>query len=174
MDVFAHTLWTNVVFYKKYRLERLNRFIAVVFGLLPDLFSFVPIFVYRFFTGEDFFDLIGRNIWVVRYASESYNYTHSVVVFALAVGLVFVVRKLFNKSAFYWPMWGWLLHILIDIPTHKNFYETPFLFPLSGYQFSHGISWSHPTFMVINYGALALIYIFWFLVLRKQNKPKTP
>jgi hypothetical protein len=172
MDVFAHTLWTNVVFYKKYRLEKLNRFIAVVFGLLPDLFSFAPVFIYSFLTRTDFFELIGKRVWVVQYASESYNYTHSIVIFALVVGLVFIVRKILNKSAFYWPMWGWLLHILIDIPTHRGFYETPFLFPLSGFKFSHGISWGHPVFMIINYSALATIYIFWFLVLRKQNKPK--
>lgn len=174
MDVFAHTLWTNVVFYKKYRLEKWNRFVAVLFGLLPDLFSFAPVFIYSFVSRTEFFDLIGKNVWVVRYASESYNYTHSVVFFGAAILLVYLVRRLMHKSAFYWPMWGWLLHILIDIPTHRGFYETPFLFPLSGYQFSHGISWGHPIFMIINYGALALIYIFWFLVLRKQNKsPQT-
>ncbi len=186
MDVFAHTLWTNVVFYKKYRLERLNRFIAVVFGLLPDLFSFAPVFIYSFITRTDFFELIGKRVWVVQYASESYNYTHSIVVFAVVVSVVAIIRliiytlktdgrqKIVYSKLVYWPMWGWLLHILIDIPTHRGFYETPFLFPLSGYQFSHGISWGHPVFMIINYGALAAIYIFWFLVLRKQNKPKTP
>jgi hypothetical protein len=171
MDVFAHTLWTNVVFYKKYRLEKWNRFVAVLFGVLPDLFSFAPVFIYSFVTRTQFFDLIGKNVWVVRYASESYNYTHSIVFFAAAIGGVYLVRKLMRWSAFYWPMWGWLLHILIDIPTHRGFYETPFLFPLSGYQFSHGISWGHPVFMIINYSTLAAVYIFWFLVLRKQNKP---
>lgn len=172
MDVFAHTLWTNVVFYKKYRLEKLNRFIAVLFGVLPDLFSFTPVFIYSFVTNTEFFELIEKGNWVVRYASESYNYTHSVFFFSIVVFLVFLVRKMFNKSAFYWPMWGWLLHILIDIPTHKGFYETPFLFPLSGFKFSHGISWGHPIFMIINYSALAAVYLFWFLVLRRRSAPK--
>lgn len=172
MDIFAHTLWTNVIFYKKMRLERVNRFIAVFFGVLPDLFSFVPIFVYRFFTGEDFWRLVNRGAWVARYANESYNYTHSVVTFSVAVLAVFLIRKFLHKPAFYWPMWGWFLHILIDIPTHKGFYETPFLFPLSGYKFGHGISWGHPTFMIINYSALAATYLFWFLVLRRQDNPQ--
>ncbi len=106
--------------------------------------------------------------------------------FSLAVLLVALIRffvhtskthdreKVVYSRLIYWPMWGWLLHILIDIPTHKNFYETPFLFPLSGYRFSHGISWGHPTFMIINYGALAAVYLFWFLVLRKKwaTKPE--
>lgn len=192
MDIFAHTLWTNMVFYKKYKREKLNRFIAVLFGILPDLCSFAPVFIYSFLARADFFDLVGRNIWVVRYASESYNYTHSIVIFTVALLFVSIARFLFyrskNKSQIlntpithgrersvyfrnlvYWPMFGWLLHILIDIPTHKGFYETPFLFPLSGFKFSHGISWGHPTFMLINYSALAVVYILWFLVWRKQK-----
>jgi hypothetical protein len=69
-------------------------------------------------------------------------------------------------------MWGWALHIVIDIFTHKNFYETPFLFPVSGFRFSHGISWAHPTFMLVNYLALATVYVIWFLVLRKKYAKK--
>jgi membrane-bound metal-dependent hydrolase YbcI (DUF457 family) len=169
MDIFAHTLWTNMVFYKKYKQEVRNRFIAVLFGILPDLVSFTPVFIYAFFSKTGFLDLVGKNIWVVRYASNSYQYTHSIIIFSLAVLLVFIFRKFLGKSAFYWPMFGWLLHILIDIPTHRGFYETPFLFPLSGYRFDHGISWGHPTFMLINYSALAVVYILWFLVWRKQK-----
>ncbi len=182
MDIFAHTLWTNMVFYKKYKRELRNRMIAVLFGVLPDLFSFTPVFLYSFFAREGFMDLIGKNIWVIRYAGESYNYTHSIIFFLLAVFCVGLYRYFYmkGKSLFkkydagingllYWPMFGWLLHILIDIPTHKNFYETPFLFPISDYRFSYGISWAHPVFMVINYSALALVYIYWFLVLRKKS-----
>lgn len=169
MDIFAHAAWTNIVFYKKYKKERLNRFLSILFGLLPDLASFTPVFVYGFFNSTNFMKLIGSNVWVVNFASESYKYTHSVVIFLITVFAVYVVRKFFNKSAFYWPMFGWLLHILIDIPTHKGFYETPFLFPISGYRFEQGISWAHPTFMLINYSVLAIAYLFWFLVLRKNK-----
>ncbi len=166
MDILAHTLWTNVVFYKKLKLERISRLVAVLFGILPDLVSFAPIFIYRFFSGVEFFELINRNIWIVKYANESYNYTHSLVIFAFLALLVYF----FRKGHWYWPMFGWALHILIDIPTHQGFFETPFLFPLSDYQFSHGISWGHPAFMILNYTALAVFYIFWFLVLRKKPR----
>lgn len=178
MDIFAHTAWTNVVFYKKYKLDRINRFVAVLFGILPDLMSFAPVFIYGFFARKGFMELVGSNAWPVRFASESYNFTHSVVIFAV-VFLIFCLYRFLKRGQFgervyktviYYPLFGWLLHILIDIPTHKDFYETPFLFPLSGYRFSHGISWAHPMFMILNYSALTLVYLLWFLFLRKRQK----
>lgn len=178
MDIFAHTAWTNVVFYKKYKLDRVNRFVAVLFGVVPDLLSFAPVFIYSIFARRGFMELVGSAAWPVRFASESYNYTHSIVVFAFIFAALSLYRYLrrgqfgerLYKNVLYYPMLGWLLHILIDIPTHKDFYETPFLFPLSGFRFTHGISWAHPTFMILNYGALASVYFVWFLVLRKRQK----
>ncbi len=173
MDIFAHMAWTNVVFYKKYKNEIKNRFIAILFGVLPDLASFAPIFIYGFVSRQGFLELaFSSNFWA-RYASESYNFTHSMVLFALVFGLICVFRKVLGKPLIYWPIFGWALHIIIDIFTHRGFYETPFLFPLSPYRFSNGISWAHPTFMIINYSVLALIYLFWFLVLRKKEVKKT-
>lgn len=178
MDIFAHTAWTNAVFYKKYRLDRLNRFIAVLFGIVPDLLSFAPVFIYGFFARKGFMELVGSDAWPVRFASESYNYTHSIVIFLSVFILISLYRFLkrgqfgerIYKTVIYYPLFGWLLHILIDIPTHKDFYETPFIFPLSDARFSHGISWAHPTFMIINYSALALVYLIWFLIFRKRQK----
>ncbi len=178
MDIFAHTAWTNVVFYKKYRLDKINRFVAVLFGVLPDLLSFVPVFIYGFFARKGFMELVGSTAWPVRFASESYNYTHSIVIFG-AIFLVVYLWRLIRKnalgnhmyqSAIYYPLFGWLLHILIDIPTHHGFYETPFLFPLSEARFSYGVSWGTPWFMIVNYSALALTYMVWFLVIRKRQK----
>jgi len=165
MDIFAHAAWTNIVFYKKYKKERLNRFLSVLFGLLPDFASFSPIFIYGFFTSTKFFDLVGLDLWVVNFANESYKYTHSIIIFALVALLIYFLRG----RVWYWPMFGWALHILIDIGTHKNFYETPFLFPISDYKFGYGISWAHPTFMLLNYGLLAVFYICWFFVVRNRK-----
>lgn len=168
MDIFAHGLWTNIVFYKKYATEKTQRLIAVLFGVLPDLISFTPATLYVLLTRQDFSpELFFSEKWVFTFAAASYDFTHSIVIFLAAVIIVAIIRK----GKLYWPMWGWALHILIDIPTHKDFYETPFLFPFSDYKFGSGVDWAEPGFMVINYGALVLIYLFWFLVLRK-NKAK--
>lgn len=175
MDVFAHAFWTNAVFYKKYQTEKTQRYLAVLFGHLPDLLAFTPAFFYLVFSGtRGGIEAFNSGVWVYRYAAFAYNFTHSLALFLIGVLTVFIIRKFLGlKSGFYWPMWGWCLHILIDIPSHKGFYETPFLFPFSGYKFDHGISWGHPLFMIINYSALILVYLFWFFVLRKnktQNK----
>jgi hypothetical protein len=80
-----------------------------------------------------------------------------------------VIVMVARKGKVYWPIFGWALHILIDIPSHKGFYETPFLFPLSNYKFDHGVSWGHPTYMLINYSALIIAYILIYLVFRKKK-----
>ncbi len=60
---------------------------------------------------------------------------------------------------FPYELLGWLLHILIDIPTHSySFYPTPFLWPISQYKFD-GISWGTPWFMIVNYSSLAISYL---------------
>jgi hypothetical protein len=168
MDIFAHALWTNAVFYKKYAQERTQRFLAVFFGIVPDLISFTPATLYALFSHSHFGpESFNMSIWVYRYAQQSYNVTHSLVVFAAVMLIVALVRK----GKIYWPLWGWALHILIDIPSHKGFYETPFLYPLSHYKFEHGISWGHPTYMLINYSSLAVVYLVWFFVIRKNKSP---
>lgn len=166
MDVFAHALWTNAVFYKKYASEKAQRYWAVFFGVMPDLVSFTPAFLYMVFSGNHFgIEAFNSGIWVYRWAAASYNITHSLIVFIVAMVVVTVIRR--GKQ--YWPLWGWALHILIDIPSHKGFYETPFLYPISNYKFDHGIPWAHPLFMVVNYSLLTLVYLIWFLFLRKKH-----
>jgi membrane-bound metal-dependent hydrolase YbcI (DUF457 family) len=170
MDIFAHMLWTNVVYRKKYIDDKKNRLWAVFFGVVPDLVSFVPATIYGFFhLGQgQMMSLIDSQVWVFVWARNSYNFTHSLVVFSLAVILVCIIRK----GKIYWPMFGWLIHILIDIPSHKNFYETPFLYPFSNYKFDHGVSWSNPIYMLVNYGLLAIIYLIIFFSYKQYLKNK--
>ncbi len=169
MDVFAHMLWTNVVYYKKYQNQVKDRLFAVFFGVIPDLVGFTPAFFYMLFSGNQFGpSAFNSDLWVFKFAAYSYNFTHSAVIFALVALSVYA----FRNRKFYWPMFGWLLHIIIDIPTHKGFYETPFLFPLSGYKFTHGMSWGHPVFMVTNYSALILAYVLIFLFFKTNNGKK--
>lgn len=159
MDIFAHAAWTNLVFYKKLRERKRDLWIAVLFGVLPDLLSFTPVFIYSWIYSKGFMELIGSNVWVIRFAGESYKYTHSIVIFALLLGVVAMIRKFVGKNPLYFPVLAFGLHTLIDIPTHKNFYETPFLFPISDYMFSQGVSWAHPVFMAVNYSLLAVFYV---------------
>ena len=171
MDIVAHALWTNAAFYKKYKIDKKNRYLGAFFGVLPDIVSFAPATIFLLFTNQRFSPaLYNSSLWFFRWAEESYNYTHSLVIFVIVMVIIMALRK--GKA--YWPMFGWLLHILIDIPTHKDFYETPFLFPLSDYHFSYGMAWAEPAFMFVNYGALAVIYIFIFYFKKRQGAKASP
>lgn len=167
MDIFAHALWTNLAYYKKYRNDLKDRLLAVFFGVMPDLISFTPATIYAFFHAGrgHLMGLFSSNIWVFVWARESYNYTHSLVSFAVVVVIILGSRK----GKMYWPILGWLLHIVIDIFTHPDFYRTPFLYPLWGVKNHYAISWAEPHFMVINYSLIAIFYILIFTVWRKKS-----
>ncbi len=73
--------------------------------------------------------------------------------------VLWIIGLFFNF--FPWFIVAWLLHILIDIPTHKRaFFAPQFLTPLSHFNVD-GISWGTKWFMLLNYGSIAV-----FLVLR--------
>lgn len=175
MDTLAHGLWAtaaataaNPRLAKPLRL----RWVAL-WGVLPDLVAFGPRFAVM--------------IWL-RYASDTpvaephirpglddgqplllrswdlYQYSHSFVIFAAVFALVWIIRR---RPC--WVLLAWPLHILIDIPTHTTrFFATPFMWPLSSYQFN-GISWGQKWFMILNYGALAASYLY-FLVRRLRRR----
>lgn len=164
MDVLAHALWSNVLLkgipptrYKT-RAARWGMF----FGVLPDLVSFGPLFVYyvwQLATGRATYTagppvhLSGTPLF--KYASVSYNFSHSLVIWLITLLIIWAVLKKFP-----WPFLAWGLHIGIDIFSHtKEFFATPFLFPISDFKVSV-ISWSDPVFMLVNYGLLLLIYLF--------------
>ena len=174
MDILAHSLWTNLAFLKKYPDNKKQRLWAVFFGILPDLISFAPATIFGLFmsigrnSAGHLLALTGSNFWPFVWARESYNYTHSLVVFLGIFLTVIAVRK----GKIYWPLLGWTLHIGIDIFSHKNFYETPFLFPISNYRFSHGMSWGHPVFMAVNYSSLAVVYLVLYFILRRKHGQK--
>jgi len=78
--------------------------------------------------------------------------------------IVFFVRRV------PWEVGGWLVHILIDIPSHSyKFYPTPFLWPFSEWKFD-GWSWGAPIFMIINYSLIIGVYVLFYFVNKKRKK----
>lgn len=182
MDIVAHGLWTGAAakIVNQKKQKPLNLKWAVFWGVFPDLFAFTVLFSW-FFLNLAFrnFDLAslpgprpdlaaqlstgGQKIFAL--TTYLYSVGHSLVVFAVFLFLIWSFKK-----RPIWELGGWLLHILIDIPTHKaSFYPTPFLWPISNYKIS-GVSWATPWFMIINYGALALVYIY-FVLKKKKSSP---
>ncbi len=166
MDILAHGLISNAALYYRYPYSPKLRWLAVLFGLLPDLAAFTPLFLYllvtRGFGGGP--ESWPETHWTYVYATEAYRYSHSLVIFPLVTGLVWVLRRRFP-----WPMLAWGLHILFDIPTHPDFFSTPFLFPFSDYRFHGGTSWAEPRLLAATYAVIAAWYLYWFFVLRKKS-----
>ncbi len=116
--------------------------------------------------------------------SSLYNISHSLIVFLFIFGLIILARRMFKKENVVmretdasprrrgplvpWEMSGWLLHIILDVPTHSYaFYPTPIFWPLSGWKFQ-GFAWANPWFMAVNISAIAITY----LVIRRFEKKK--
>jgi len=149
MDIFAHFFWTYAIFHKTKK-----PWIAALFGILPDLLSFGVLFVINMFTGKGFMRGPPNPDLVPSFVTQSYNYTHSLIIILTIILIIYFLTK-----NFYVFFLGWPLHILIDIPSHTSrIFPTPFLFPISTYTFN-GISWANPTFMKLNYLSLILVYL---------------
>ncbi len=176
MDIFAHTLWTNAaarggnaIARKNNKKININVGWAAFFGIFPDLFAFtIPfiIAIYKIIFGDLTLKSFGEHHGAVAgfdLAHYLYQYSHSLVIWAFVFILVWIISKRPRYELF-----GWALHILIDIPSHAlSFYPTPFLFPLSDYRFPYGVQWSNQWYMMINYTALLFVWIGIFL---KKNK----
>lgn len=140
--------------------------------MFPDLFAFTIPFVYLiasavFGNGDFNFGhhveleepAVANGTWIFHLTPVLYSISHSLFVFALIFCIASVIwMKKFKRMPF--EMLGWLLHILMDIPTHSyKFYPTPFLWPISEYKFD-GFSWGQTWFIVLNYSALAVFAIY--------------
>ena len=172
MDILAHALWTHAVhrgvaIKNNFNPTKKAIWIAIFFGLAPDLFSFGPYFIREIsYRGLQFFSGGPPDPSTIpSYIYNSYSYTHSLVLFLVVFAVVWAL-----KGKPFWLMYGWGLHILIDIFSHStSFFPTPFLFPLSNFRIN-GWSWGDSTFMAINYSLLFLTYIGLYIYSKKKNK----
>jgi len=185
MDTLSHGLWAAAA-YKGINLKakkKLNIWWAAFWGVFPDFFSFVPLFFWIFWSrliegnnvmqGPEFAEpAVHDSLFIMKLTNALYNLSHSLFVFFIIIIAIIAIRKFIQKKSYIipWVMGGWLIHILIDIPTHSyKFYPTPFLWPISGYKFD-GYAWGNATFMVVNYSLLFLVYFIFFLLKKKFKK----
>jgi hypothetical protein len=183
MDILAHTLWANAMargansLAKKSneqkiasgkRAFRMHPGWTAFFGVAPDFFAFTIPFCIGLYNAIFFGKSFGRHHLEVAgfdLAAYLYQFSHSLVIFALVFVLVWVLSRRLR-----FELLGWALHILIDVPSHSiSFYPTPFLFPISEYRFPYGVSWSNLWYMIINYSLLATI---WSAIAIKKMRSK--
>jgi len=145
MDIFAHALWSYIMF-NSVELP----FLAVFFGVFPDLISWTPYFFVRLFEGT-----FGKpTAKVPRWTNMLYNVSHSIFVFGITIAVVAIIT---GSVPVY--LWAWLVHIIIDIPSHtRTFLPTPFLWPVSKWKFP-GFNWGARWFMILNYLSIVIVLL---------------
>jgi hypothetical protein len=179
MDVFSHGLWAGAAA-KAVNLKKkkpLKVWLAMVWGIFPDVFAFAISFAYlnyfRITGGGTPFAIrpgemeppVGQQSPILQLTHYLYDASHSLLVFFVVFSLV---AWYFRRPV--WEMSGWLLHILMDIPTHSlTFFPTPFLWPLSHFVVN-GIRWGTRTFMLTNYSLLVATYALLWWLGRKKKK----
>jgi uncharacterized membrane protein YhaH (DUF805 family) len=169
MDIVSHGLWGGIALG---RSSRRSYWTAFLFGVAPDLFAFGFLFIGAV-------SIRGSSIWrntghpppaseFPAYVFQLYSVSHSLVVFALAFALVWLLR---GKPLLEMGAWG--LHIVTDIFTHATtFFPTPFLWPLAQFRFN-GHPWWDPRIFIPNVAVLAALYavFFWRSRYRARARP---
>lgn len=163
MDIVSHGLWGSLAFGRK---SRKGFWLAFLFGIGPDLFSFGPFFAASFlgFAERPRFGSEPPDPSLIpAYVHQLYHVTHSLPLFAV----FFLVLALILRRPL-WEFGAWGFHVLFDIPTHSYaFFPTPFLWPISEFKFN-GWQWGSPWIFFPNIGALAVLY-FWFFLRRRRR-----
>ena len=166
MDILSHGLWGGSAFYPK----GIKRFTAAFFvGMAPDLLSFG---LYHL-THPGWLKLrLAGGVsgppplsTLPEFLFHAYNLTHSLVIWASLLVVIWMVRK---RPPWLFLPWG--LHILCDIPTHSSrYFPTPYLWPFST-PLVEGISWASPWFIMSNYTALLAVYCGMFVRVWRRDK----
>ena len=153
MDTLAHAFWSYIIFHQSEYV-----WLAVLFGVLPDLLSWT---VFMFFPKKKGFDWKKPDFSLFpKWIFTLYGITHSLFVIAFVFSIVFLI---FQKLPIY--LLAWPIHVLMDIPTHrKDYLPTPFLWPFSKYAFPR-ISWGTKKFMITNY-SLMILFLIYILFIR--------
>jgi|RhiMethySRZTD1v2_1073278.scaffolds.fasta_scaffold00109_39 membrane-bound metal-dependent hydrolase YbcI (DUF457 family) len=157
MDIVSHGLWGGIAFGRK---SRSSFWLAFVFGLAPDLFSFGILYAAAWLgisDKPDFSHGTPPESSIPPYVHHLYNVTHSFIVFLIVFLLIWFLLKR--------PLWefsAWGLHVLVDVPTHSfAFFPTPVLWPFFNWKFN-GWQWTTPTIFIPNIVLLSLLYA-WYL-----------
>jgi hypothetical protein len=163
MEIVAHGLWTAAAAITASRTAKVRVPVgwAMWWGAFPDVLAFGPpiaVGLWMRLTGPPP-AADGHLLPHLHFGVPLYPAAHSVLTFAVA----FTLASLLARRPIY-SMLGWLLHILIDIPTHSySYYATRFLWPLSEFRID-GVAWWTRWFWAATYLALAAVY---YLLWRK-------
>lgn len=177
MDILAHALWAGAGMAMVARRRSISRgtvVLTVGAAVMPDVVQSLPVAAWAL-PGVAPWDAWLAYVlaspgtepvlpaWVGLSAHHLHCALHSAVVAAAVTALVWAVRR-----AFWMPLAGWWLHIVIDVFSHSaEYYPVPVWYPISYHGFD-GIAWNKPWFMALNYGLLAVVMVV--LLMTRQRK----
>jgi hypothetical protein len=159
MEIIAHGLWAAAaaIGARRSGLVRIQVHRTVGWTVFPDVLAFGPSLAAGLWlkvSGGPAPSAEGHLLPHVHLGLPLYPIGHSLVIALLVFGVASLAARGFVIELF-----GWALHILIDIPTHSlRYYATRFLWPVSSFQLD-GIAWWTPWFWSCTYLALALVYL---------------
>jgi hypothetical protein len=153
MDFFAHLLWSGIIF------ADTNFYLGCFCGVLPDMVAFIPSFFRRRRPNVNWRTPEGRQTILdspeYQRSLRLYSWTHSLIVWGIAIAIGALIWS-FAGGDFPWFLFGGIIHISIDIPTHSlQFFAPAFLTPISKYRFD-GYPWANWKFMIINYAGIII------------------
>lgn len=179
MDIIADGLWAVVAgkAANKKLKKPINAWIAGFWGMFPDIFSFFVAAVWvgwELLFGTFHFSDLPRHpepgegppqnaFWVFQLSYELYNISHSIVIFFVVFFLAWVMMR-----RPYLELFGWLIHIIVDVPTHTiGHFPTPFLWPLSEWKFDGFAWWEFP---LVSAGIYAVLFTLLYLLRSRKKK----
>ncbi|MGJ5820851.1 hypothetical protein [Paludibaculum fermentans] len=167
MDIVAHGLYTAAaaIFVNRRLAAPVRLGWAVFFGVFPDLASFTVPAVLRIWwrlTGATTTLLPQPGGPRLDWVFGLYNCVHSLLIFVL----VFVAAWIIARRPV-WELLGWLLHIAVDIVTHRGWFAIQPLWPVSSVHLD-GIPWETPWLLAATYAFLVAIF---FALWRTRPQP---
>ncbi|MFH0829380.1 MAG: hypothetical protein V1907_04360 [Candidatus Kerfeldbacteria bacterium] len=147
MDILAHGLVTYVIASAKKTPHHWKW--LVLFGILPDLI-WLPATTFWLVTE-------GR----IRFSLPLYDISHSLIVWAA----VTLFAMLYFRRV-YMVTWPWAVHILIDIPGHRELL-TPLLWPVSRFTVHGWWDWLSMPWLIVTY--VALLFVLSGVALRNRD-----
>jgi hypothetical protein len=148
MDMISHGVWGATI------VRRKNLLIpAFIIGVLPDLISTVPGFIYVQFSQG----LTWAFAWsaLPAWSTGLYDYSHSLLGLA-----TFSLLILFFFRKYLILIYPYAAHIFLDLFTHQNDILARLFYPWVAYDQSRvwGLDWwEHPWVSVINWAAIIIV-----------------
>ena len=168
MDIVAHALWAGAAASwlrrKKPEITRKGVAATVGFAVLPDLAAIVPALLWSFteaaplqFLYAHITAVPGTQPGMPSVADNLANHLHCTFHSVIVAGAV-TAAVWWKRPRLLFPLLGWWMHILLDVPTHsEDYYPVPVFYPLTYWGFD-GVAWTEPWMLALNYLALVATY----------------